>query len=90
MLTDHSNLARAGLCAASESAPPFELTGIDGQPFRLSDYAGSIVVLDFWSAQCPWSQHYDAWLAGSQSQPAPQPTAAHWCARDQRRQAERL
>jgi peroxiredoxin len=39
------------------------LTGIDGQPYRLSDYAGSIVVLDCWSAQCPWSQHYDAWLA---------------------------
>jgi peroxiredoxin len=39
------------------------LTSIDGQPYRLSDYAGRIVVLDFWSAQCPWSQHYDAWLA---------------------------
>jgi peroxiredoxin len=47
----------------SDLAPPFELTGIDGQPYQLSDYAGRIVVLDFWSAQCPWSQHYDAWLA---------------------------
>ena len=28
----------------------------------MSDYVGSVVVLDFWSAQCPWSQHYDAWL----------------------------
>ncbi len=46
------------------NAPSFELTGIDGQLYRLSDYTGSIVILDFWSAQCPWSQHYDAWLAG--------------------------
>ncbi len=46
-----------------EMAPPFELAGVDGQRYRLADYAGSIVVLDFWSAHCPWSQHYDGWLA---------------------------
>ena len=40
-----------------------ELTDIDGVPHRLADYAGEIVVLDFWSAECPWSAHYDGWLS---------------------------
>jgi len=40
-----------------------ELTDIDGAPHRLADYAGEIVVLDFWSAECPWSAHYDGWLS---------------------------
>jgi len=63
VLTDHRSPATDHQAAVlSELAPSFELTGIDGQPYRLSDYAGNIVVLDFWSAECPWSQHYDAWL----------------------------
>ena len=55
-VTDH----QAGVLAGP--APAFALTGIDGQTYRLSDYSGRIVVLGFWSAQCPWSQHYDVWL----------------------------
>ncbi len=64
VLTDHRSLITDHRAAAlSEVAPTFDLPGIDGRAYRLSDYAGSVVVLDFWSAQCPWSQHYDAWLA---------------------------
>lgn len=46
-----------------EMAFDFELLAIDGVTRRLADYAGSIVVLDFWSAECPWSEHYDGWLS---------------------------
>lgn len=44
-------------------APTFELTDLSGKAWRLAELAGEIVVLDFWSAECPWSRHYDGWLA---------------------------
>jgi hypothetical protein len=28
--------------------PDFETEDVEGQPFKLSDYAGKVVVLDFW------------------------------------------
>jgi len=34
-------------------APDFELRGLDGRVHRLSDYRGRIVVVNFWSADCP-------------------------------------
>lgn len=45
------------------SAPPFELPDIRGGSHRLSDYRGRIVVLEFWSAKCPWSARVDEDLA---------------------------
>lgn len=48
-------------------APVFELTGLDGQVYRLADQRGKIVVLVFWSAECPWSRQYDAWLSAQAS-----------------------
>ncbi len=33
--------------------PDFELTGQEGQPIRLSDYDGRIVVLNLWATWCP-------------------------------------
>jgi len=33
-------------------APDFSLTNLDGDPVTLSDYAGQIVVLDFWATWC--------------------------------------
>ena len=33
-------------------APPFSLTDIAGQPVKLSDYQGKVVVLDFWATWC--------------------------------------
>lgn len=46
------------------STPDFELPVIGGQErVRLSDLRGQIVVLDFWSHECPWSQRYDGYFA---------------------------
>jgi len=33
-------------------APAFSLNDVDGKPLRLSDLAGSVVVLDFWATWC--------------------------------------
>jgi thiol-disulfide isomerase/thioredoxin len=33
-------------------APAFSLTDITGQPLKLSDYLGKVVVLDFWATWC--------------------------------------
>lgn len=45
-----------------KTAPGFALVDLDGLMRRLANYAGEVVVLDFWSAECPWSRHYDGWL----------------------------
>ncbi len=34
-------------------AADFTLTSIDGNPISLSDYAGKVVILDFWATWCP-------------------------------------
>jgi hypothetical protein len=39
--------------------PDFALPDIDGNPHRLSDYHGKIVIVNFWSAECPWSERAD-------------------------------
>lgn len=36
-----------------ELAPDFELTTIDGEPVKLSDYKGKRVMLNFWATWCP-------------------------------------
>lgn len=33
-------------------APDFPMTDIDGKPLRLADFAGKVVVLDFWAPWC--------------------------------------
>jgi cytochrome c-type biogenesis protein len=38
---------------AARSAPPFNLTSIDGTDFSLSDYSGKVVVLDLMATWCP-------------------------------------
>lgn len=43
-------------------APDFSLPDLEGRIHRLSDYRGQIVVLNFWSAECPWSEQSDAVL----------------------------
>ena len=42
-------------------APEFEATDIDGNPFKLSDHKGKIVVLEWTNHECPFvRKHYDA------------------------------
>jgi peroxiredoxin len=43
-------------------APDFTLPGVGGGRFALSDWRGQIVVLNFWSAECPWSRRADVAL----------------------------
>ncbi len=37
----------------------FELTDTAGNPFKLSEHRGKIVVFHFWSAQCPFVVRYE-------------------------------
>ncbi|MCP3903832.1 MAG: TlpA family protein disulfide reductase [Planctomycetes bacterium] len=36
------------------AAPTWALTDLDGREHRLSDYAGRVIVLDFWYKNCGW------------------------------------
>lgn len=40
-------------------APEFTLPDIDGRIHMLSDYRGQIVIVNFWSAECPHSERTD-------------------------------
>lgn len=42
-----------------ELAPDFTLPDLEGNPHTLSDQRGKIVILNFWSAECPWSLRAD-------------------------------
>ena len=52
-----------------ELAPDFTLNDLTGRPHRLSDYRGRIVLLTFWSAECPWVERVDGLI---------QPMLAAW------------
>lgn len=43
----------------NEPAPDFELPDLKGQKHKLSDYRGRIVILNFWSCECPHSERAD-------------------------------
>lgn len=45
-------------------APDFLLRDPQGHPHALSHYRGRVVVLNFWSATCPWSERADGEIAG--------------------------
>jgi peroxiredoxin len=42
-----------------QPAPDFELPDLDGRTQRLSDYRGRIVIVNFWSCECPHSERTD-------------------------------
>jgi thiol-disulfide isomerase/thioredoxin len=46
-----STLADEGL--VGKEAPAWELKDTDGKPIKSSDFAGKVVVLDFWATWCP-------------------------------------
>jgi peroxiredoxin len=43
----------------NESAPDFELPDLDGKFHRLIDYRGKIVIVNFWSCECPHCERTD-------------------------------
>ncbi len=45
-----------------QPAPEFELPDLQGLPHKLSDYRGKIVIVNFWSAECPHSERTDRYL----------------------------
>ena len=50
--------------ALGQKAPNFTLMDLHGRQHSLSDYAGQIVIIHFWSAECPWVKRADELLAG--------------------------
>ncbi|MSP14967.1 MAG: redoxin domain-containing protein [Chloroflexi bacterium] len=46
-----------------ESAPDFTLPDLQDKAYHLADFRGRLVVLDFWSAECPISEKYDPYFA---------------------------
>ena len=46
-------------------APNFTLTDLHDHPHSLTDYADQIVILNFWSAECPWSSRADEEILNS-------------------------
>jgi peroxiredoxin len=49
-------------------APDFTLRDLEGAPHALSDHRGQGVIVNFWSAECPWAERADSqlkqWLGG--------------------------
>jgi peroxiredoxin len=46
----------------NQPAPDFALPDRTGNLHKLSDYRGRIVILNFWSAECPHSERTDRYL----------------------------
>jgi len=44
----------------NKPAPNFELPDLQGETHRLSEYLGRIVIVNFWSCECPHSERADA------------------------------
>ena len=63
-------------------APAFSLPDLTGQMHHLSDYRGQVVILNFWSAECPWSERTDrefnallpGWRTGDEQTSTPRVT----------------
>jgi thiol-disulfide isomerase/thioredoxin len=47
----------------NDLVPDFSLPDQNGQLHRLSEYRGKLVIVNFWSAECPWSERADKSLA---------------------------
>ena len=47
------------LIPTHQPAPVFSLPALDGAIHRLEDGRGRILVLNFWSAECPWVERTD-------------------------------
>ena len=52
----------------NQPAPDFELPDLLGIPHQLSDYRGKIIIINFWSAECPHSERTDRSLMACSAQ----------------------
>jgi peroxiredoxin len=48
----------------NQPAPDFTLPDLQGIPHHLSDYRGKILIINFWSSECPHSERTDRSLMG--------------------------
>lgn len=48
--------------AIGEAVEDFELAGLSGKSFKLSDFKGKVVMIHFWSATCPFVVRYEGRL----------------------------
>ena len=46
----------------NQPAPDFQLPDLESTLHKLSDYCGQIVIVNFWSAECPHSERADRLL----------------------------
>jgi cytochrome c biogenesis protein CcmG/thiol:disulfide interchange protein DsbE len=44
--------SQQGQVSIGEAAPDFELISFEGETYRLSDYRGSVIVVNFWASWC--------------------------------------
>lgn len=47
------------LAILHQAAPQFRLPALDGQIYDLEQGRGKILLLNFWSAECPWAERAD-------------------------------
>jgi peroxiredoxin len=52
----------------NQPVPNFALPDLDGEIHHLGDFRGKIVIVVFWSAECPWSARADKYLIATISQ----------------------
>ena len=56
-----SSIAAHAAVAPGQAAPDFSLTGIDGKSYKLSDFRGKHVVIEWFNSECPFVQkHYES------------------------------
>jgi peroxiredoxin len=53
---------------AGQPAPDLALPDLGGKPYRLREAHGRILIIDFWSADCPWSERTEAEIAGLENE----------------------
>lgn len=49
----------ASFMEINQPVPDFELPDLDGNTHRLSEHRGRIVIINFWSSECPHSERTD-------------------------------
>ncbi|MDO8754835.1 MAG: redoxin domain-containing protein, partial [Anaerolineales bacterium] len=56
---DTAALCPYNIMELNQPAPDFELPDLEGKVHCLSDYLGKIVIVNFWSCECPHSERTD-------------------------------